>query len=228
MRVVVMGGTAGIGLATATTLSERGMEVTVTGRDVGRLDQVAGRVAGTARVDGTDRTAVAGFFRDFGSFEHLVLAFSPGAVGVGPVRDVPFEDVETAIVGKVLPYLFAVREARVTRSITMISASGPRSAVPGTVAVSAANGAIERMVSPLARELAPVRVNAVAPGAIDTDWWDFLPDDARRARFAQVAESVPAGRVGRPADIAHAIAYLVESEYVSSSILPVDGGMTVA
>jgi NAD(P)-dependent dehydrogenase (short-subunit alcohol dehydrogenase family) len=227
-RVLVMGGTAGIGLATAELLSDDGFAVTVTGRDPGRIARLEGRFAGAVPLDGTDRPAVAAFLRGFGAFEHLVLAFSPGAVGIGPLRTTAFDDVATAVTDKVLPYLWAVQQAEVGESVTMISATGPRAAVPGTVAISAANGAIERLVSPLAMELAPVRVNAVAPGIIDTDWWGFLSDDERRARFAGAAQQVPLGRVGTAADVARAIGYLVHADYVTSTIMPVDGGTTVA
>lgn len=228
MRALIMGGTAGIGLATADLLTQSGLEVTVTGRDLEKLERLRRRFSGVEQLDGTDRTAVSAFLRGFGRFEHLVLAFSPGPVGVGPLRSTSFDDVETAVTQKVLPYLYAVREAQVTGSITMLTASGPRAAVPGTVAISAANGAIERLVSPLAVELAPVRVNAVAPGIIDTDWWSFLPEEQRRARFEATGSQVPLGRVGTPADVAAAIAYAVHADYVTSTILPVDGGLTVA
>lgn len=228
MRALIMGGTAGIGLATADLLTADGIEVTVTGRDPEKLENLQGRFAGAVALDGRDRAAVSAFFATHGAFEHLVLAFSPGPVGIGPLKRTSFDDVETALTDKLLPYLFAVRQAQVTASITMVSASGARAAVPGTVAFSAANGAIERAVSPLAAELAPVRVNAVSPGIIDTDWWSFLPADQRAARFAAAAEQVPLGRVGSSRDVAEAIAYLVHAGYVTSTVLSVDGGTTIA
>jgi NAD(P)-dependent dehydrogenase (short-subunit alcohol dehydrogenase family) len=83
-------------------------------------------------------------------------------------------------------------------------------------------------VSPLAAELAPVRVNVVAPGAVDTPWWSFLDDDARQAQFAAMADGVPVKRVGQPADVAAAIRYLIGATFVTGTILPVDGGFTVA
>jgi NAD(P)-dependent dehydrogenase (short-subunit alcohol dehydrogenase family) len=228
MRALIMGGTAGIGLATAELLTDAGMEVTVTGRDPEKLERARTRFGGAVALDGTDRGAVSVFLAEFGSFEHLVLAFSPGSIGVGPLKQVDFVDVETAVTAKLLPYLFAVREAQATESVTMISASGARAAVPGTVAFSASNGAIERVVSPLAAELAPVRVNAVSPGLIDTDWWNFLPEDRRQAQFEDAAKRVPLGRIGTSLDVAKAIAYLVDATYVTGTIMAVDGGTTVA
>src|SRR5579863_2568345 len=175
MRAVVMGGTSGIGLATAETLTSAGLDVTVTGRDPVRLAAVEGKFAAAERLDSADRDAVAKFFAQLGPFEHLVLAFSQGPVGLGPIREIGFDDFETAFAAKLFCYVHAIRQAQVTGSITMISAASARAALPGTVTLAAVNGAIERMVSPLAAELAPVRVNAVSPGIVDTAWWDFLP-----------------------------------------------------
>ena len=228
MRAVIMGGTSGIGLASAEQLTSDKLDVTVTGRDPVKLAELEGRCAGAERLDGTDREAVAEFFKRMGPFEHLVLAFSPGPVGFGPVREISLDDFETAFSGKLFGYVHAIREAQVTESITMISAASARAAVPGTVALAGVNGAIERIVSPLAAELAPVRVNAVSPGIIDTPWWSFLPDDQRQAQFAAAAGSVPAGRIGTAADVAGAVAYLIGASLVTGTILPMDGGYTVA
>jgi NAD(P)-dependent dehydrogenase (short-subunit alcohol dehydrogenase family) len=228
MRTVIMGGTSGIGLAVADQLTKAGHEVTVTGRDQAKLDALAGHFASYQRLDGTDRGSVAAFYSRLGEFDHLVLAFSPGAVGLGALREVSPDDIQTAFTGKLFAYLHAIQQAKVTGSITMISAASARAALPGTVTLAAVNGAIERIVSPLAAELAPVRVNAVSPGIVDTPWWSFLPDEARQAQFAATADSVPAGRIASPDDVAGAVAYLVDASLVTGTILPVDGGFTVA
>lgn len=228
MRVVIMGGTAGIGLATAERLASDGAEVTVTGRDPEKLAAVKDRVTAAEQVDGADEEAVTAFFDRAGTFDHLVLAFSPGSVGMGPLRDVPLADVRASFDGKLFPYLFAVQHARVTGSITLVGAASSRAAMPGTVTFAAVNGALDRIVPPLAAELAPVRVNLVSPGVIDTAWWSFLPEDQRRAQFATAAGGIPAGRVGLPGDVAEAIHYLIATTYVTGTILPVDGGFTVS
>jgi NAD(P)-dependent dehydrogenase (short-subunit alcohol dehydrogenase family) len=223
-----MGGTSGIGLATAEKLTDQGMEVTVTGRDPAKLADAERRFAGAVQCDGTDNDAVTGFFGPYGPFEHLVLAFSPGAVGLGAIRDVNPDDFQTAFTAKLFAYVQAIRAAQVTGSITMISAASARAALPGTVTLAAVNGAIERIVPPLAAELAPVRVNAVSPGVVDTPWWSFLPEQQRQAQFDAAAGGVPAGRIGTPADVADAIGYLVHATLITGAILPVDGGFTVA
>lgn len=228
MRVVILGGTSGIGLATAEKLTAAGAEVIVTGRDAEKLAAVKDRVASAEQVDGTDEQAVADFFERVGSFDHLVLAFSPGALGLGPLAGLNVADIRSAFEGKLFAYLSAVQKAQVTGSVTLVSAATARSAAPGTVTFAAVNGAIERIVSPLAAELAPVRVNAVAPGAVDTPWWSFVPEEARAGQFTAMAQDLPIKRVGKPGEVADAIAYLVGAEYVTGTILPVDGGFTVA
>ena len=169
MGVVIMGGTAGIGLATAERLMAAGAEVTVTGRDEGRLAKVRDHVTNAVQLDGTDESRVAEFFEQLGEIAHLVLAFSPGAVALGPLAQLSTENIRAAFDGKLFGYLHAVRHANVTGSITMVGAASARAALPGSAALASANGAIERMAPPLAAELAPVRVNAVSPGVIDTD-----------------------------------------------------------
>lgn len=226
MRVVVMGGTSGIGLAVAEQLTGEGAQVIVTGRDPAKLAGVQDRVAGAEQVDGTDEQAVAEFFARIGPVDHLVLAFSQGAGALGPVRELTADAVRGAFDGKVIAYLTALRHAVVTGSITLLSAASARGALPGTVVLAAANGAVERLVPPLAVELAPVRVNAVAPGVIDTPWWSFLPDEQRVQQFASVAAALPTGRVGTAADVARAVSYLVGAGQVTGTIMAVDGGAT--
>ncbi len=227
MRAVIMGGSSGIGLATANQFASAGMDVTVTGRDETKLATLDGQLT-AERLDGTDHPAVTAFFDRFGEFEHLVLAFSPGAGAFGPIREIEFARIEEAFTGKLFAYLHAIRTANVTKSITMVAAASARAAMPGTVALAAANGAIERAVSPLAAELAPVRVNVVSPGVVDTPWWSFLSEDERKKQFESLGASVPAGRVATATDVADAISYLAHATFVTGTILPVDGGFTVA
>jgi NAD(P)-dependent dehydrogenase (short-subunit alcohol dehydrogenase family) len=228
MRAVIMGGTAGIGLAIADALHADGAEVIVTGRNPERLAAVKDRVTSAEQVDGTDPAAVADFFDQVGAFHHLVLAFSPGARGAGPFAQLTTDDVRAAFEGKLFAYLFAIQQAQVTGSITMISAASARAGLPGMVGLSAVNGATERVVAPLAAELAPVRVNAVAPGVIDTAWWSFLDETTKREQFAAMAEAVPLKATGQPSDVAQAVRYLIGAEFVTGTILPVDGGFTLA
>src|SRR5262249_3698954 len=113
---------------------------------------------------------------------------------------------------------------RIRTSITLVTSSSARAAVPGTAGLAAVNGALTAMVGPLAAELAPLRVNAVAPGVIRTPWWDSTPFEQREAAFAGVAATMPAGRVGEPEEVAEAILFLATNGYVTGTVLDCAGG----
>ncbi|MCP2340008.1 SDR family oxidoreductase [Actinomadura rupiterrae] len=230
MRVVIMGGTSGIGRAAAERLAGRGAEVIVTGRDPERLAELKAVVTAAEQVDCADETEVREFLERTGEIDHLVLAFSPGGIAMGPVAEVGADAVRAMFEGKLFAYLTVIRlaQGRVKGSITLLSAASARAANPGTAVLAAVNGAIERIVPPLAAELAPVRVNAVSPGLIDTPWWSFIPEEQRTGAFDQFTGALPVPRAGRAEEVADAIAYLVSAEYVTGTILPVDGGATIS
>ena len=109
-------------------------------------------------------------------------------------------------------------------SLTFVTAGSAGSSRPGTAGLAAVNAAVEAMVPVLAVELAPIRVNAVSPGVIDTPWWDGADPEVRRQAFDTFAATAPAGRVGRPEDVAEAIGFLIDGTFTTGVVLPVDGG----
>jgi len=229
--VVIIGASAGIGEATAKAFAERGATVIITGRSKERLDQAAQRIGlavQVAEVDATDRAALDAFFATTGTIDHLVLAASPGAVGAGPIAGLDEAVLREAFDGKFFAHVKAIQAAlprlRADGSITIISAVTARAAFAGTVGFAAVNGALETIVRPLTVELAPIRVNAVSPGVIDTQWWDGMPEDQRRAYFDTLAAVTPVRRVGRPEDVADAIVYLAGAGFVSGTVLECTGG----
>jgi len=233
-RVVVIGASAGIGEATARAFAARGASVTITGRSKERLDQAAKRIGypvETGEVDATDRAALDVFFATTGTIDHLVLTASPGAVGAGPFAALDEAVLRQAFDGKFFAHVNAIQAAlprlRQDGSVTIVSAVSARTAFAGTAGLAAANGALEAIVAPLAVELAPLRINAVSPGVIDTQWWDAMPQDQRRAYFDAVAAVTPARRVGRPEDVADAIAYLADASFVTGTVLECAGGVNL-
>jgi NAD(P)-dependent dehydrogenase (short-subunit alcohol dehydrogenase family) len=230
-RVAVLGGSAGIGLATAALLQERGGEVTIGGRDQGRLDQATEVLAPGARtilVDATDAGSLRRFYQEAGPVDDVVVTVT-GRGGAGPAAALADQDLAGAFAGKPAAHLLAVALALPTLdasgSVTLVSAGSAQSALPGTALLAAVNGAVEAAVAPLARELAPRRINAVSPGVIETGWWDHLPEADRRAIFAQFAERTPVGRIGTAEDVAHAITALIENDFITGVVLPCDGGL---
>ena len=234
-RVVIIGASAGIGEAAAKAFVARGATVTITGRSKERLDQAAQRIGHpvlAAEVDATSRAALDAFFATAGPVDHLVLSASPGAVGVGPFATLDEADLRQAFDGKVFAHVKAIQAAlprlRPDGSVTLVTAASARAAFAGTAALAAANGALEAMVPPLAVELAPLRVNAVSPGIIDTHWWDGLPEEQRRAYFESAAAATPVRRVGQPGDVADAIVYLAGAGFVTGTVLECTGGAGLA
>ncbi|MGF1425647.1 SDR family oxidoreductase [Kitasatospora sp. LaBMicrA B282] len=232
--VVVMGGSSGIGEAAAAAFAADGAEVVVTGRSRERLDQAVTRIGGASRghcVDATDQAGLDAFFATVGTVDHLVVAVS-GAVGGGPFADLDLTDLAAGFDAKFWAQVRVVQTAlphlRKDGSVTLITAASARAAFPGTAGLAAINGALEAMVPPLAVELAPLRINAVSPGVVDTAWWDRVPAEQRRALFDGLAATTPVGRVGRPEDLASAIHLMAANTFITGVVLDCTGGANLA
>ena len=229
-RVVVVGGTSGIGLAVAAGQQARGREVVVTGRSRERLDAALaalGEGASGRTADAGDEAGMRELFAGLGRVDHVVIT-ATGASAAGPFRDLAVADLRTAVEGKLVAQTVAAQAAlgalAPEGSLTFVTAGSSGSSRPGTAGLAAVNAAVEAMVPVLAVELAPVRVNAVSPGIVATPWWDWMPAEDRRQVFDTYAKTAPAGRVGTPEDLAEAIGYLIESTFTTGVVLPVDGG----
>jgi len=234
-RTVVVGGSSGIGRATAELLARGGQEVLAIGRDSERLAAVAADAAGrgyegrlrTASADAGDTAALRAALEPFGRFDHLVLAPSSSR-GIGTFAELELAELRGGFDGKYWPQTVALQQAlpllTEAGSITFITGGSSGAAYPGTAGLAAINGALEAMVPVLAVELAPRRVNAVSPGVIDTPWWDRVPSATRDALFAQFASRAPAGRIGLASDVADAIQFLIGNTFTTGNILKIDGG----
>lgn len=231
-RVVVAGGTSGIGEATAAAFAARGAQVLVTGRDAARLEASVARSGAVGVVaDAASAAGRAALLERVDRVDHLVLALS-GASGGGAFAELDLRALRDAFEGKLWPQLELV-QALLPRlagegSVVFVTAASARAALPGTVGLAAINGALESAVAPLAAELAPRRVNAVSPGVIDTPWWEALPAEARAAAHAAAVRATPVGAVGSAADVAEAIVLAATNPYMTGVVLPVDGGYTLA
>jgi len=230
-HTVIVGGSSGIGLATAQRLLAAGAKVTIAARDPARLHAAAEILPSPARVipmDATDTASLPQVFDAIGAFDHLVLALG-SRKGLGPFASLDVLEVMQGFHEK-FQSQFAAAQAALPHlnprgSITFVAAVSAHSAAPGTSGIGAQNAAVAALVPILANELQPLRVNGVSPGLIDTPWWDFLPPEQRRAVFTDYARKTPAGRVGRADDVAQAIQLLIENDFMTGHVLLCDGGL---
>ncbi|MFD9124706.1 SDR family oxidoreductase [Kitasatospora sp. NPDC059571] len=234
-RIAVLGASHGIGEAAAAAFAASGADVIIAGRSKERLDAAAeriGRPVTAVETDATDPESVAAFLAVAGQLDHLVIALSSGAVGLGPFAQLAEADLRAAFDGKLFAHLAILRAAlphlRADGSVTFVTAASARAALPGSVGLAAVNGALESAVPPLAAELAPLRVNAVSPGVVDTAWWSGIPEPDRAAFFAGIAATLPVGRIGTPEDVAQAITYLAGNGFTTGTVLDCAGGATLA
>lgn len=230
-KVVVVGGSSGMGLATARRLAQEGYNVVITARTRGRVDEALGRIGGAASgqvLDYADRAGIAAAFANIGAFDHLVLA-GAGPAAWGAFAELSHDTLQAAFDSKFWGYFDTLQTALPTLanrgSITLVSGAAARTTLAGMAGLAAVNGAIERMGLTLARELAPLRVNVLSPGLVDTPAYDWMAPEAHRGMLEGAAAKLPVQRYGIPEDIAEAVLFLVRDHYVTGTVLDVDGGV---
>jgi len=234
-HVVVIGGSSGIGLAVARAALDEGAQVTIASSQQAKVDAAVDRLgegASGAALDVTDETAVAGFFAPIERFDHLVFTagdWGARSGGSGGGRELTGSND-----------VFAVR---FWGAYAAIKHGGPKIAQDGSITLtngmiahrprkgaalsSAMAGAIEHLTRALAVDLAPVRVNAVCPGMIETEVWNSIPEEGRAERFTRMTERQPLARIGQPEEVAQAYLYLMRGGYTTGQVLLVNGGGSV-
>jgi NAD(P)-dependent dehydrogenase (short-subunit alcohol dehydrogenase family) len=232
-RVLVIGGSSGIGYATAEKAVEAGAQVTIASRSQSKVDEAVaalcskGKVSG-AVLDTTNAEAVGAFFAGQAEWDHVVI--SAAQTKSGPVRGLDLAAAKASMDSKFWGAYHVARAAKIKEGGSLTLVSGFLSVRPsaGAVLQGAINAALEALTRGLALELAPIRVNAVSPGMVATPLWSGVPEEKRQAMFASAAQRLPARRVGQPEDIANAVLYLATTPFATGSTVLVDGGGAIA
>ncbi|MCR4265026.1 SDR family oxidoreductase [Nitratireductor sp. ZSWI3] len=232
-KVVVIGGSSGIGRATSLMLAQKGAHVTIAGRRRQPLEAVASRAdrIEVRELDLASEASLDVFAQELGCFDALVI--SAGVRGVGkPFLDAPFSDMAAQIELRLTYTLRAVHRLAPLLSpegsIVLISGIAARRALANAVALTVTNAGLEAAVLGLAKELAPVRVNAVSPGRLDTGYWDGLPENLRQRMREDAAAKLPVRRIGTAEDVASAVCFLLGHSFITGTVLDCDGGMKLA
>lgn len=232
-RVLIAGGSSGMGLALAERLLREDCAVTIVGRSQEKLAAAKEKLhhapqLTTIAADITQEDQVASLFAQCGRLDHI--ACTAADIG-GAYQHLP--EIDVAIMRKAMdsklagPLLLAKHGAPLlpsSGSITFTSGIAYcRPAARGSV-VAAINGGLNSLTYALAVELAPIRVNSVSPGWVDSPIWEFVAGDAKAGMLEGMAKKLPVGRVGHVDDIADAICFLMRNHFTTGSILHVDGG----
>jgi len=229
-RVVVLGGTSGIGLATAKAVQREGALVVVASSRQERVDRVLAALESGAEgrvVDLSDEAQVRNFFEHVGAFDHLVYTAGE-ALQLEPLDAVQLDRargfINIRFWGAFMAVKYGSAHIRPGGSVTLTTGVAGRRPREGWTLVASVCGAMEAFTRALAVELAPIRANAVCPGVVRTELWNDMTEADRDALYRDIAQSLPVGRVGEPEDIADAYLYLMREGYSTGQVIVVDGG----
>jgi NAD(P)-dependent dehydrogenase (short-subunit alcohol dehydrogenase family) len=228
-RVLVVGGTSGIGLGVARAVADRGATPIVVSRRQSSVDRALAELPDGARgatVDLTDPGALERLVEEVGDVDHLVYTAGE-SLELAPLTDLTPEVINGFFQTRFIGALSAVRvfgpRLRAGGSVTLTSGTAAWQPGFGALPVSVC-GAMNALTTALAVELAPLRVNAVAPGLIRTPLWDAMSDVDRGALYDQESQRVPLSRIGEVEDVARAYVYCMEQTFSTGTVLTVEGG----
>jgi NAD(P)-dependent dehydrogenase (short-subunit alcohol dehydrogenase family) len=228
-RALVLGGTAGIGLAAARSLEASGARVVAASRSASQRDRAKEGLSNDAElrdVDIRDRDALSLLFASLAPIDILVCAATGGDRAIGPFLQMDLDGFQGSF-DKLWGYTNAVRlgteHMSADGTIVLVSGSPARNCKPGMSAISTVGNAVEGFVRAVAPELVPRRINVVSPGTIVTEM--FSPDlDKSAAIGANITQNNLLPRAGLPEEVAQAILFLVENDFVTGTTVDVDGG----
>ena len=229
-RVVIIGGSSGIGLAVAEESASQGADVVIVSSKVERVQEAIKSIGGDVRgeaVDVSDEKAVESFFTNIGTFDHLV--FTAGdSLQLQKLADTDLKHARRAFELRYWSVLATVKygspQIRNGGSIVLTTGVAGQRPHSGWVIAASVCGSIEALTRALAIELAPIRVNAVSPGVVRTNLWQNMSLTEREQLYESVGKRLPVGRVGEAHDIAQAYLFLMQEGFGTGQTVVVDGG----
>jgi NAD(P)-dependent dehydrogenase (short-subunit alcohol dehydrogenase family) len=229
-RVVILGGSSGIGLAVAQQVVAEGARAVVASSNAERVNQTAIRLGGGTEghaVDLANEEAIQAFFEKLGEFDHLVYT-AGDALHMNELKVTELKKARGAFELRYWGVLAAVKygnpQIRPGGSIVLTTGIAGQRPLKGWTVAASVCGAIESLTRALAVELAPIRVNAVSPGFVRTNLWQSIPKAEREQMYANVGGRLPVGRVGEADEIARAYLFLMQEGFGTGQIVVVDGG----
>lgn len=236
-KIVIVGGSSGIGLGVAASAIERGAHVVLVGRSLQKLQAAQRQLAAaggrvrTFSADTLQEREIARLFEEVGELDHLVSTAGgpPPGDPIGLIdRERVRRFIDDKLVGALMLAKHAARGLKPGGSMTFTSGiNKDRPPVPGGAVVAAIAGSFSYLAHALSLELAPTRVNVVSPGWVDTPLFTALAGEAKLGLFEGLAARLPAGRVAKPADIAPAYVFAMESDFATGQTLHIDGGQSL-
>jgi NAD(P)-dependent dehydrogenase (short-subunit alcohol dehydrogenase family) len=232
-KVVVLGGSSGIGLEVSRAALEQGAEVVIVSSNQQRIDQAVAELGGKATGNAlnlTDEAAIEAYFKKLGAFDHLVYT-AADSLRLNELAETDLKDARHALELRFWSAVAAVKYAnaniRPGGSITLTTGIAGQRPHKGWVIVSSIATMLEGLTRALAVELAPLRVNCVSPGVVRTNLWQNIPEEARNTMFDNMGKKLLVGRIGEAPEIAQAYLYLMQQGFSTGQIVIVDGGTSL-
>jgi NAD(P)-dependent dehydrogenase (short-subunit alcohol dehydrogenase family) len=225
-KVVIIGGSAGIGLTTAKKLVSEGYNVTIAARNPERLDEIKNEFGGKVEIyklDANNLEEVKAFAERLPVIDHLIITLR--GLSVNEIfAESQTDAVKQAFEEKFWPQYYVTRhllvKIRPGGSVTLTSGIASQRSYSGFFWHAAANGAIESLVKSLAGEIAPVRINAISPGFVERK-----PNDAEKYEaISKIEPGIPLKRLASQDEIAEGYLFLIRNGYLTGKILEIDGG----
>ena len=228
-KAIVFGGTSGIGLSATQMLSDKGAHVVALSRNPEKLQNVPKNVV-TKKMNVLDRDALEQFFQEVGEYDILVNSATGGTRAVGPFLSMDLDGYRASF-DKLWGYTNVVRYGtkflKDNGNIVLVSGSPARKCRPGQIAISSVGGAVEAFARGIAPEITPKRINVVSPGIIDTPM-SPLQGKEREDYYKNTTNNNLIPRAGTPNEVATAIIFAIENEFITGTTIDIDGGWLIS